>query len=82
MERDILTLAAIVAAYVSVFKGFKLVPNKYLPVVSLAIAAVFVLIPEEAQSKLIIISTIGLSAAGVYELARGKEGGKNPSDGP
>jgi predicted metal-binding membrane protein len=74
MEQEILTLAAIVASYVAVFKGFKLVDNKYLPLVSLAVAAVFVLVPAAVQTKLIIISTIGLSAAGVYELARGKVG--------
>lgn len=74
MEENVLTLAAIVAAYVTVFKGLKLVPTKYLPLVALAVAAVFVLIPEAARAKLIVISMVGLSAAGVYELARG--GGK------
>lgn len=72
MENDILTVAAIVAAYVTVIKGFKLLHNKYLPLVALAIAAVFVLVPAGVQEKLIVISTIGLSAAGVYELSRGK----------
>lgn len=72
MEYDILTVAAIVAAYVTVFKGFKLIPNKFLPLVALAVAAIFVLVPNGVQDKLIVISTIGLSAAGVYELSRGK----------
>lgn len=80
MDNDILTLAAIVAAYVSVFKGFKIVPNKYLPIVSLIVAAIFILIPDGAQAKLIVISTVGLSAAGVYELARGKKEVKEIAD--
>lgn len=73
MENDILTLAAIVASYVAVFKGFKLVENKYLPIVSLFIASVFVLVPEIVQNKLILISAIGLSAAGAYEMIKNKE---------
>jgi predicted metal-binding membrane protein len=76
MMNDILTLAALVAAYVGVFKGFKLIPNKYLPLVSLGVAAVFVLTPEAIQGKLILISTIGLTAAGVYNMAKNKDGTK------
>lgn len=77
MEYDvILTIAAIVAAYVAVFKGLKVVPNKYLPFVALLLAAVFVLVPDVMRGKLILISSIGLSAAGVYEMARGKAGDK------
>lgn len=71
----ILTIAAIVAAYVTVIKGLKLMHNKYLPLVALAVAAVFVLVPDVARTKLIVISAIGLSAAGVYELSRGKGDG-------
>jgi predicted metal-binding membrane protein len=72
MENDIITLAAIVASYVAVFKAFKLVDNKFLPIASLFVASVFVLVPEQIQSKLILISVIGLTAAGVYEMTKNK----------
>jgi predicted metal-binding membrane protein len=73
---DILTLSALVAAYVGVFKGFKLIPTKYLPLVALGVAAVFVLAPAFIQDKLILISTIGLTAAGVYNMTKNKDGAK------
>jgi predicted metal-binding membrane protein len=76
VETDILTLSALVAAYVGVFKGFKLLPTKYLPLVALGVAAVFVLMPDAAQSKLILISSIGLGAAGAYSLIKNKGDGK------
>jgi predicted metal-binding membrane protein len=70
----IITVSAIVAAYVTVFKAFKLMPNKYLPIVSLAIASVFVLVPTAVYDDLILISTIGLTAAGVYQMTKNKDG--------
>ena len=76
MDNDILNLAALVAAYVGVFKGFKILPNKYMPLVALGVAAVFVLVPDMIQVKLIVISTIGLTAAGVYNMAKNKDDGK------
>lgn len=77
MDNDVLTLSALVAAYVGVFKGFNILPTKYLPLVALAVAAVFVLIPADMQGKLILISTIGLSSAGAYQLIKNKGGGTN-----
>jgi predicted metal-binding membrane protein len=74
MTNDILTLAALVAAYVGVVKGFGINP-KYSPLVALLIAAVFVSVPEVIQAKLILISVIGLSAAGVYSYAKNKDDG-------
>lgn len=68
----IITVSAIVAAYVTVFKSFKLIDNRFLPLVSLAIAATFVLSPEYMYSKLVLISTIGLGAAGVYHMTSNK----------
>jgi len=68
----ILTVSAIVASYVTVFKSFKLVENKYLPLVSLVIATVFVLVPKPIYDNLVLISTIGLGAAGVYHMTKNK----------
>jgi predicted metal-binding membrane protein len=77
METDILTLSALVAAYVGVFKGFNLLPTKYMPLVALGVAAVFVLVPAILQGKIVLISTVGLTAAGVYNMAKNKgDGGK------
>jgi predicted metal-binding membrane protein len=68
----IITVSAIVASYVTVFKSFNLVDNKFLPLVALAIAALFVLVPRELYEKLVLISTIGLGAAGVYQMTKRK----------
>ncbi|MBO9606620.1 MAG: hypothetical protein J7639_11745 [Paenibacillaceae bacterium] len=68
-EQDIVTLAALVAAFVGVAKGFGL-PSKYCPVAAIGIAAVFVLVPPPFQAKLITISMIGLTASGTYQFAK------------
>jgi predicted metal-binding membrane protein len=68
----IITVSAIVASYVTVFKSFNLVDNKFLPLVALVIAAIFVLVPREVYEKLVLISTIGLGAAGVYQMTKRK----------
>jgi predicted metal-binding membrane protein len=68
----IITVSAIVAAYVTVFKSFKLMDTKFLPLLSLAIAAVFVLVPRAIYENLVLISTIGLGAAGVYHMTKNK----------
>jgi hypothetical protein len=68
----IITVSAIVASYVTVFKSFKLIETKWMPVVSLAIAAVFVLVPKPIYDNLVLISTIGLGAAGVYHMTKNK----------
>ncbi|QGQ96162.1 hypothetical protein EHS13_15400 [Paenibacillus psychroresistens] len=66
----IITISAIVASYVTVFKSFNLVDTKFLPLVALMIAAVFVLVPNVVYEKLVLISTIGLGAAGVYQMTK------------
>jgi hypothetical protein len=71
----IITISAIVASYVAVFKSFKLVDTKFLPLISLAIAAVFVLAPKTIYDNLVSISMIGLGAAGVYHMTRNKGDG-------
>jgi predicted metal-binding membrane protein len=68
----IITVSAIVASYVAVFKSFRLMDTKFLPIVSLAIAAVFVLVPKAVYDNLVLISTIGLGAAGVYHMTKNK----------
>lgn len=68
----IITVSAIVASYVTVFKAFNLVDNRFLPLIALGIAAVFVLVPSGIYDKLIQISTIGLGAAGVYQMTKRK----------
>jgi predicted metal-binding membrane protein len=68
----VITISAIVAAYVTVFKSFNLVDSKFLPLVSLAIAALFVLVPREVYDRMVLISTIGLGAAGVYHMTKRK----------
>jgi hypothetical protein len=74
MDVEILTLSAITTAYVGVAKGFKVIPNRYLPLVALGVAAVFVLVPDAAQTKLAVISTVGLGAVGLYTMAKNKGG--------
>jgi predicted metal-binding membrane protein len=66
----IITISAIVASYVTVFKSFNLMDTKFLPLVALVIAAVFVLVPHVVYEKLVLISTIGLGAAGVYQMTK------------
>jgi predicted metal-binding membrane protein len=68
----IITVSAIVASYIVVFKSFQLIDTKFLPLVALAIAAIFVLVPRAVYENLILISTIGLGAAGVYHMTKNK----------
>ncbi|MGF9711608.1 hypothetical protein [Paenibacillus naphthalenovorans] len=81
MDNDILTLAALVAAYVGVSKSVaagtraETLVNRIAPISSLLIAAAFVLAPETLQAKMTLISTIGLAAAGAYSLTKNKTGG-------
>ncbi|MFH5187084.1 hypothetical protein ACHHV8_33380 [Paenibacillus sp. TAB 01] len=69
MENDVLTLAALVAAYVGVAKGFG-IKEKWTHIASLFFAAVFILVPEEAQALIIKISIIGLTASGAYQYVK------------
>lgn len=73
ITNDILTLAAIVAAMVGVFKTMGL-SSKYSPLAALAVAAIFVLVPGDWQTQLITICVIGLSAAGVYHYSTNSNG--------
>jgi len=73
---DILSLAAVVAAYVGVVKAYGIDP-KHSHVIALAIAAIFVLVPEFIQQKLLLISVIGLTASGAYQYVKKREGGGN-----
>lgn len=73
MDNDILTLAALVAAFVGVAKGYGM-PNKHSAAVALGVAAVFVLVPQHWQDMLIRISTIGLTAAGAYSYTKNRGG--------
>jgi len=72
-ESSIMTLAAIVAAVVGVVKGLGL-PSKYAPLVALAVAALFELVPSGVQDKLITITVIGLTAAGAYSFTKNRGG--------
>ena len=72
---DIMSLAAVVAAYVGVIKNYG-IDSKHSHVIALVIAAVFVLVPEVVQQKLLLISVIGLTASGAYQYVK-KGGGGN-----
>lgn len=74
VTNDILTLAALVAAYVGVTKYFGL-PEKYTHLVALAVAAIFVLVPEVVQAKITLISVIGLTASGAYQYVKKRDNG-------
>lgn len=69
MENDILTIAALVAAYVGVVKGFG-INEKYTHLVALIVAAAFVLVPDSVQSVIMKISVIGLTASGAYQYVK------------
>lgn len=71
---DILSLAALVAAFVGVAKAYGVNP-KHSSVIALAVAAVIVLVPAEVRDKIILISTIGLTASGAYSYVKNKTGG-------
>jgi len=81
MTNDILTLAALVAAIVGVIKAFgagtkyEATVGKLAPVFALFIAAVFVLVPDEIQSKVTLICVIGLTASGAYHYTKNSTGG-------
>lgn len=75
-ETDILQLAALVAAYVGVAKGFGL-KDKWTHPTAIIIAAVFVLVPDVVQEKIALISIIGLTASGAYQYVKKQSGGKD-----
>ena len=67
-----MTLAALVAAYVGVVKGFG-ISRKWTHLVALAVAAVFVLVPDVVREKAVLISVIGLTASGAYQYVKNRE---------
>lgn len=62
---------AIITAYVTYFKKFNVVETKYLPVVAVGLAAIFVLVPTHVYDVLFLISMIGLGATGYYHMNKG-----------
>lgn len=72
LTEQVALLAPIVAAYVGVAKEFKL-PSRYNHLLSLAVAALFVLVPAPIQQTLTTISIIGLTASGVYHFTKKRE---------
>lgn len=72
VTNDILTLAALVAAYVGVAKGFGLA-DKYTHLVALIVSAIFVLVPDAVQAKITLISVIGLTASGAYQYVKKRD---------
>ncbi|WP_372632985.1 hypothetical protein [Cohnella sp.] len=72
MTDEVALLAPIVAAYVGVAKEFR-VPSRYYHLVSLLIATVFILVPQQVQQTLTTISVIGLTASGVYHFTKKRE---------
>ncbi|TFE30847.1 hypothetical protein [Cohnella luojiensis] len=69
MENEILQLAALVAAYVGVCKGFGL-KDKWTHPAALLVAAIFVLVPNAVQDKITLISIVGLTASGAYQYVK------------
>jgi len=71
LTEQVALLAPIVAAYVGVAKEFKL-PSRYNHLLSLAVATLFILVPEQIQYTLTTISVVGLTASGVYHFTKKK----------
>jgi hypothetical protein len=69
---NILELAALVASFVGVAKRYGL-RNQHSPLLALIIATVFVLVPDEIQEKIVMISVIGLTASGAYHYTKKQE---------
>lgn len=66
---DIATLGTIVASLVGVIKGLGM-PSKYAPLAAMAMAAVFVYLPEGWRSGVISTAVIGLIASGAYSYVK------------
>jgi len=72
MENEILQLAALVAAFVGVTKGFGLT-ERWTHVAALLFAALFVLVPAAARETITMISIVGLTASGAYQYVKKRE---------
>lgn len=68
----IMTVTAIVTAYVAVFRKFNIIDTRFLPFVALAIGLYFVLIPIDWYTKSVTVSIIGLTSSGVYQMTKSK----------
>ncbi|MCK9862043.1 hypothetical protein [Paenibacillus sp. ATY16] len=77
-QQDILTLAALVAAFVGVVKGYG-VPTKHSSAIAIGVAAIFVLVPSTVRDTIINIAVIGLTASGAYSYVKTKDNGKDAS---
>jgi len=62
---------AVITAYVAYFKKFNVVDTRYLPVVAVGMAAIFVLVPNWLYNILFLISMIGLGSTGFYHMNKG-----------
>lgn len=67
---EVLSLAALVAAYVGVARGFGL-SDRWTHVAAVLIAAVFILVPDWLRQTLVAISVVGLTASGAYQYTKG-----------
>lgn len=63
---------AIITAIVAYIKKFNLIPTKYLPVVAIGLAAIFVLVPPNVYGILFTVCMIGLGATGFYHTTQNK----------
>ncbi|KIL35184.1 hypothetical protein SD71_16305 [Cohnella kolymensis] len=73
-SQDIMACAGVIAACVGVVKTFKLFEPKYLPLVAIAMAAIFVLSPAPVQNAITAILVLGLTASGQYQYSKNREG--------
>lgn len=73
MEMNILETAALVAAFVGVAKAYGVDP-KHSSIIALVVASIIVLVPEPVREKIIMISTIGLTASGAYSYVKNRGG--------
>ncbi|GAA3410334.1 hypothetical protein ACFFNY_21975 [Paenibacillus hodogayensis] len=71
LTNEVLMLAAVVTAYVGILKAYG-VPSKHNHLFCLAIAAIFVLVPDKIQQTLLTVSLVGLTASGAYHYAKGQ----------
>jgi hypothetical protein len=69
LTTEVLSLAAIVTAYVGVAKGYG-IPAKHNHVIAIGLAALFVLAPDSVKTALVTISLVGLTASGAYHYAK------------
>ncbi|MCM3630509.1 hypothetical protein M3194_24565 [Paenibacillus glycanilyticus] len=77
-QSEILRLAALVAAFVGVIKGYG-VKAKHSSVIAIGIAAILVMVPSAVRDTVVNIATIGLTASGAYSCVKTKNSGKDAS---